>query len=121
MVRKLKESANKSTSERVKEHRIRAKEAGLKRLDLNISHEAFESLKSWSNSNGLTYSEAAEQLFLAATTPLNTYMSAKVSADFPEVFLSGSVSLNSAPQSYDITPIEAFFNNQLKSKGDSNE
>lgn len=73
MVRRIKPAEYKTTTERVAEHRERLKEAGLKRLDLSISMEAFESLQKWSKENKLSYSEAAEHLFLAASAPVSFY------------------------------------------------
>lgn len=73
MIRKVKDTANKSTGKRVAEHRERLKEAGIKRLDLSVSPQAFSSLQGWAKSQGLTYSEAAEQLFIAASAPVSFY------------------------------------------------
>lgn len=118
MVRKLKSTENKTTSERVAEHRERLKEAGIKRLDLSISTEAYESLLAWSKSQKLSYSEAAEQLFLAASAPVEYYTksySSEPLAQSSNLGLSGSLnsivcaSVNPLPQT---SVVEAFFKSQ---------
>ena len=72
--RKFIETETKTAQERVAQHRERLKAMGVKRLDLSVTPQAFESLRAWSAQNNLSYSEAAEQLFLAASAPISSYL-----------------------------------------------
>jgi hypothetical protein len=103
MVRKLKTSEMKSTGARVAEHRERLKEAGIKRLDISVSPQAFSSLQSWAKTQNLTYSEAAEHLFLAASAPVSFYSSTAQSQ---------TTVLRNSPPENSSSVVAAFFNKQ---------
>jgi hypothetical protein len=117
--RRFVETESQPTQARVAKHRERLKALGVKRLDLSITPEAFESLKSWSAQNNLSYSEAAEQLFLAASAPISSYLTssdvlvgasqaasrqATVSKESPGLHTSGSMA--------DTSAVSAFFANR---------
>jgi DNA-binding LacI/PurR family transcriptional regulator len=108
-MRKTIESKTSTTSERVAQYRERLKEAGVKRLDLSISSQAYESLKAWAEANQLTNSEAAEELFLAASAPLSTYTAYATSNDIQGAAPSSPL-LKNTPDS--TTAVAAFFANR---------
>lgn len=108
MVRKIKPTSLKTTGTRVAEHRERLKEAGIKRLDLSVSPQAFSSLQVWAKSQNLTYSEAAEQLFIAASAPVSFY-STEATA------LSSQLQHKSIQESSQ-SVVAAFFNQQQKNE-----
>lgn len=120
MARRLKQPEYKSTTERVAEHRERLKEAGLKRLDLSVTNEAFESLLKFSKANKLSYSEAAEQLFLAASAPVDYYTRSlssnqNNSSSFANASVAGATinSFTSQSVTNNESVVEAFFKSQI--------
>lgn len=128
MVRRLKSTESKSTTERVAEHRERLKEAGIKRLDLSVSTEAYESLLAWSKAQKLSYSEAAEQLFLAASAPVEYYTSSCILNNEKQFVSQQNVSgsLNGFSNSSTIlTPqtsvVEAFFKSQINNNKENDD
>lgn len=108
MVRKIKPTTLKTTGTRVAEHRERLKEAGIKRLDLSVSPQAFSSLQVWAKSQKLTYSEAAEQLFIAASAPVSFYSTEATD-------LNAQLKKNSTQESSQ-SVVAAFFNQQQKNE-----
>jgi hypothetical protein len=79
------------TQSRVAKHREKLKDLGVKRLDLSVTPDAFQALQGWASARNLSYSEAAEHLFLAASAPVNSYLT-----DTPSLITDNTASASGA-------------------------